>query len=163
MTDHATNASTPEKTTETSALESMLGFVIRVVQVQLFEAFYAQFGSRGLTTGAFTALVAIRDNPGIRQGVLARTMMVKRSNMTKLIQSMERAGLIERRIPTYDKRSVELDLTKSGRRLIDSVFDEAIAHDRTTTAALSVHERNVLIGLLGKLSDHLRHRIRSDE
>jgi DNA-binding MarR family transcriptional regulator len=163
MTDQATIDTATSDAPDTTALGDMAGFMIRVVQVQLFEAFYARFGDRGLTTGSFTALVAIRDNPGIRQGVLARTMMVKRSNMTKLIQSMERAGLVARRTPSDDRRSIELELTKSGRRLIDAVFDEAIDHDRETTAALSVRERKVLMGLLGKLSDHLRLRAQIGE
>ncbi len=163
MTDHAAIETAPEEAIDTRALENMMGFMVRVAQVQLFEAFYDQFGDRGLTPGRFSALVAIRDNPGIRQGVLARTMMVKRSNMTKLIQSMERDGLVERRTPAGDKRAVELHLTRPGQRLVASQFDEAMAHDRDVTAALSVHERKVLIGLLGKLSDHLRYRMGSEE
>ena len=69
---------------------------------RLFQLFLDAFSHRGITTGVYTALVAIRDNPGIQQGVLADCMLIKRSNMTKLINYLEARELVERRASPSD-------------------------------------------------------------
>jgi DNA-binding MarR family transcriptional regulator len=134
-------------------LSGMVGFMVRVVQQQIFQEFYEALGKEGMTTGTFSALSLIRANPGVRQGVLANAMMVKRSNMTKLVQRLEAAGLIVRRADDGDARSVNLDLTVKGRRLIDKVAPRLAAFNLEVTRALSVHERQILLALLGKLSE----------
>lgn len=136
-------------------LGATMGFMVRVVQVQIFQAYYERFGKGKLTTGEFSALAAIRENPGVRQGALASAMMVKRSNMTKLVQSLERNGLIARRAAADDARSVNLDLTVKGHRTIESVLPGIEAFNREVTSALSAPERQVLLGLLGKLHESL--------
>jgi DNA-binding MarR family transcriptional regulator len=139
-------------------LGATMGFMVRVVQVQIFQAYYERFGKTGLTTGEFSALAAIRENPGVRQGALASAMMIKRSNMTKLVQSLEREGLILRRAAEDDARSVNLELTVKGRRALDKVLPDIEAFNRDVTQALSAPERQVLLGLLGKLSENLHGR-----
>lgn len=138
-----------------SVLGATMGFMVRVVQVQIFQAYYERFGKSGLTTGEFSALAAIRENPGVRQGALASAMMIKRSNMTKLVQSLERDGLIVRRAAEDDARSVNLDLTVKGHRTIEAALPDIEAFNRDVTNALSAPERQVLLGLLGKLHENL--------
>lgn len=137
-------------------LGATMGFMVRVVQVQIFQAYYQRFGKDGMTTGEFSALAAIRENPGVRQGTLAKAMMVKRSNMTKLVQKLEREGLILRRAAQDDARSVRLELTVKGHRAIEAALPDIEGFNREITQALSAPERQVLLGLLGKLNESLR-------
>lgn len=136
-------------------LGDTVGFMVRVVQVQIFQAYYERFGKSGPTTGKFSALAAIRENPGVRQGALASAMMIKRSNMTKLVQSLEREQLIVRRTAEDDARSVTLDLTVKGHRLIESVLPDVEGFNREIMGALSAPERQMLLGLLGKMNESL--------
>jgi DNA-binding MarR family transcriptional regulator len=142
------------------ALHGTTGFMIRIVQLQIFQAFFDSFSARGLTTGAYSALVAIRDNPGIQQGVLADCMLIKRSNMTKLINGLEARDFVERRMSAVDKRAIDLHLTAKGKAAIAQVFGEAVAHDLDTTRALSPVERETLLDYLGRISADLRARRR---
>jgi DNA-binding MarR family transcriptional regulator len=141
-------------------LHNTTGFMIRIVQLQIFQAFFDSFSARNLTTGAYTALVAIRDNPGIQQGVLADCMLIKRSNMTKLINGLEARDLVERRMSTVDKRAIDLYLTAKGKAAITQMFDEITAHDLDTTSALSPTERDMLLEYLARISADLRTRRR---
>jgi len=141
-----------------TALHATTGFMIRIVQLRIFQAFFDTFGSRGLTTGAYSALVAIRDNPGIQQGVLADCMLIKRSNMTKLINSLEARALVERRVSSNDKRAIDLHLTARGRAFLAEVSEEAVRHDLDTTRVLSSVERERLLDYLGRISADLRAR-----
>jgi DNA-binding MarR family transcriptional regulator len=139
-----------------SALHRRTGFMIRIVQLQIFQAFFDNFSARGLTTGSYSALLAIRGNPGIQQGVLADCLLIKRSNMTKLINSLEERGLVERRGSANDKRAVDLNLTAQGHAFLAQVYDEVVRHDLEMTRALSDAERKTLLEFLARISDDLR-------
>jgi DNA-binding MarR family transcriptional regulator len=160
LKDVAQEAISPEDldALDLSTLHDTTGFMVRIVQLQIFQAFFDVFSGQGLTTGAYTALVAIRDNPGIKQGVLADCMLIKRSNMTKLINSLERRGLVERRASSIDRRAVDLYLTPKGKTELTQVFDAARQHDRDTTRALSPAEREHLLDYLTRISGDLRAR-----
>ena len=145
-----------------SILKNTVGYMVRIVQLQVFQAFYEEFRERGLTTGIYSALVAIDANPGIKQGTLGNAMVVKRSNMTKLINHMVLADLVERRISVADKRAMDLYLTAHGRRTLADVQHDALAHDRAVTANLSAQERRAFLNILNKLSTDLSRRGRAE-
>src|SRR5262245_42086113 len=65
---------------------NIVAFMLRVTQVRLFQLYYKRdrMARHRLSTGGFTALLAIRQNPGIRRGTLADVMATQRPNMTKL-------------------------------------------------------------------------------
>ncbi|MGO9007980.1 MAG: MarR family winged helix-turn-helix transcriptional regulator [Beijerinckiaceae bacterium] len=141
-----------------TALHATTGFIIRIVQLQIFQSFFETFSARGLTTGGFSALVAIRDNPGIQQGVLADCMLIKRSNMTKLINSLEARDLVERRVSASDKRAIDLYLTPRGRTVLAQLSDDVAQHDLDVTRALSPVEKERLLDYLNRISQDLRAR-----
>ncbi len=72
-----------------------VGPMLRIVQVRTFQNYYVS--DIGTSPGVLSALTLIRDNPGVRHGVLADAMVVRRPNMTKLVGYLARTGLILRR------------------------------------------------------------------
>ena len=134
------------------ALTELAGFMLRLAQLRVFEAFYAEFAGRGITPGQIGILVAIRENPGIRQGTLARALSIKRSNMAKIVRLLASDGLIRRRVPASDRRSVELSLTSAGRALVERALPDIHMNDRAATAMLSGSERRTLMRLLRKVT-----------
>jgi DNA-binding MarR family transcriptional regulator len=146
----AANSDEPE--VDFGPLTELAGFMLRLAQLRVFEAFYAEFGRRGIRPGQIGILVAIRENPGIRQGALARALSIKRSNMAKTVRLLEGNGLIRRRVPTSDRRAVELTLTQAGRAFVNGALPEIRANDRAATTMLSRSEVEALIGILCKLT-----------
>lgn len=137
---------------EMTTLNDHIGYRVRIVQVRIFKDIYERMEKLGMTLGAFSALVVIGENPGIRQGVLGAAMHIKRPNMTKLVNGLEKSGLVERRTPPTDKRAVELRLTPTGQARIEAAMREVRAHDREIGALLTAAERETLLGLLDKVS-----------
>jgi DNA-binding MarR family transcriptional regulator len=133
-------------------LTELAGFMLRLAQLRVFEAFYAEFAGRGVTPGQIGILVAILENPGIRQGTLARALSIKRSNMAKIVRLLAGDGLICKRVPASDRRSVELSLTPAGRVLVERALPDIHVNDRVATAMLSGNERKTLMRLLRKLT-----------
>ncbi len=139
--------------------EQHVGFRMRIVQLQFFQLFYQVPEFKGLNPTDVTVLLAIDANPGVRPGQLTEALMIKRSNLSKLIVSIEDAGLITRRNSSSDKRTFGLHLTTRGQALAKKLSAAMLKHDQDAASGLSENERLITLGLLGKLSDDLRSRL----
>ena len=138
-----------------AALGDLTGFFVRMIQLRMFQMFHERFEGTGISPGVLCALVAIGANPGVRAGQLGDALLIRRSNMTKLVDALERRGLVRRLPSDLDRRSVELSLTPAGAATVAKIMPEVMAHEAAALAPLSVHERKILLGLLGKLNERM--------
>ena len=137
-------------------LSELAGFMLRLAQLRLFESFFRDLSEEQTSPGQIGILVALDGNPGVRQGVLAEALHIKRSNMAKIIRLLERAGLIRREVPDDDRRAIELYLTDKGSAFVVDATPKVIASDHAATTALSARERATLLRLLAKLANPAR-------
>jgi DNA-binding MarR family transcriptional regulator len=133
-------------------LVNLAGFMLRLAQIRLFESFFRDFGARDLTPGQIGILVAVGRTPGVRQGVLAAALRIKRSNMAKIVSLLVRKGLLKRDVPESDRRAMELRLTQAGQALVNGIVPELAASDRAATANLNDRELGTLMRLLDRLA-----------
>jgi DNA-binding MarR family transcriptional regulator len=155
-TDDGTIQAADAAALDLSALDDLAGYFVRMVQLRMFQLFHDRFGAAHVSPGVYCALVVIAANPGVRAGVLGEALMIRRSNMTKLVDALERRGLVRRTPSDLDRRSVELSLTEAGRNLVESLKPAILAHESFALSVLTVHERRMFLGLLGKLNDGIR-------
>ena len=102
----------------------------------------------------FLLLAAIRTAPDQRPAPhdLLDTLMVTSGGLTNRIDRLEAAGLVERTADPEDRRGIRLQLTDSGRALVDEVTTEYVANqNKVLDAALQEDERLALARLLRKL------------
>ncbi len=144
----------PERTTQEDVrlgpLAGSLGYLLRLSQLQAFRDFYSSFEDQQIRPGEFTVLMLIAENPGIRQGVLARALLIKRAHMTKMVQSFNEAGLVTRTVPDSDRRAVELWLTEAGSARMNALRGPFITHEKRKTAGLDPQDAAELRRLLQK-------------
>lgn len=145
----------PDPTTEPPVrygrLSESLGFLLRLAQLQSFAEFYHSFAALDVRPGEFSVLMVLYENPGIRQGQLARALSIKRAHMTKMVRQMEEAGLIVRRVPEDDRRAMELRLTEAGACRIKALMPAFEDHETRDAVALTDLEEAELKRLLRKL------------
>jgi DNA-binding MarR family transcriptional regulator len=141
-----------------SLLEGWVGFNIHILDLQIYQLFYERFAGSALTPGSLSTLLAIKMNPGVRHGALADALMIQRPNMTKLINSLERDGLVRRDPSRADKRSVVLNLTRAGEAAVVAGLKKMVAHEAESIGPLSASEQRLLLSLLRKLSQGQRRR-----
>ncbi|MFD1913738.1 MarR family winged helix-turn-helix transcriptional regulator [Halodurantibacterium flavum] len=149
MADDLRPVTTPEAV-EMGPLTDSLGFLLRLAQLASFEDFYAGLAPFGIRPGEFSALLIIRQNPGIRQGVLAQRLIIKRAHMTKMIRAFEDAGFVERTIPDDDRRSVELRLSPGGEALVAEHIGHFTSFEAREKLTLTAAEESELRRLLRK-------------
>lgn len=92
-----------------------------VAQSRLVRELDAELQERhDLTLGDFDVLVTLADSKGgcVRMHDLADQVLLSPSGLTRRVDRLERAGIVERRRSAVDGRSVEARLTAAGKRLL---------------------------------------------
>lgn len=138
----------PSHSVDVGPLRSSLGFLLRMAQLQTFDHYFNEMSHLEMKPGAFSVLTLILHNSGIRQGVLAQRLMIKRAHMTKLIRSLEKSGYVKRTVPDDDRRSVTLTLTAEGRKFARRGWLRFMSHEQAPRSSLTPQQQRQLIGLL---------------
>ncbi len=142
----------PEESVDLGALTGSLGFMLRMAQLQVFDLFFQRLAAHDMKPGEFTVLWVIAENPGLRQGTIARELRIKPAHMTKLIRRMVAAGFVARTVPENDRRSVRLSLTAPGAAFVEKNRGAFLDLHAAERARLSDGETAQLLALLGKLT-----------
>ena len=131
-------------------LAESLGFLLRLAQLRSFEDFFANLADKGVRPGEMSVLIVIQDNPGIRQGVVARALHIKRAHMAKMARALEDEGMISRSVPQDDKRAMELRLTEAGEARLATLRPAFERHEASHVSGLTAAEAEQLRSLLRK-------------
>ncbi|MFJ4523950.1 MarR family winged helix-turn-helix transcriptional regulator [Streptomyces sp. NPDC088810] len=78
----------------------------------------------GVTTAQLGALFAVRDQRGLTQQELARTLGLRQSAVTPLVARLTAAGLVARHAHPHDHRAVVLELTDAGAAAVRAAGPE---------------------------------------
>ena len=93
----------------------------------------------------------------LRMSELARDMTMSTSGLTRLIDRIEAAGLVQRQACPEDRRGLLATLTDPGRELLATTAPCHLADlDRYVGQALTDDELTQLTDLLRKVRDHVR-------
>ncbi len=138
-----------------SVLTESLGFRIHILDLRMMKALGERCAAHGLTPGAASVLMVIKQNPGVRHGELADTLLIQRPNMTKLMKRLEAQGLVRRLPSQNDRRHVVLGLTAKGEKAVASVRADFGAHDEIVQALFSQRERGTMTDLVQRMHDAL--------
>lgn len=131
-------------------LENMSGFLISLAQAYVFEHFSEELTPKGMRPAQISALILIRENPGIRHGELAEMLKLKLAYTTKLIKSFEADGWVRREQSEEDRRAIQLYLTPEGAAFVDAMKPVLTESDAARPSGLTARETQQLMRLLRK-------------
>jgi len=134
-----------------AALQQTPGFMIRILQLQNFEAFYPYFESLKLSPLEYAILITVRDNKTVTQSELAAVLKMQLPNLVKILSRMEETGVLKRKRSTRDKRAVELSLSAAGERRADEASRLGERFNAQTLSALSKPEQTAFLQMLSRL------------
>ncbi|WP_347905838.1 MarR family transcriptional regulator [Enterococcus cecorum] len=103
----------------------------------------------GLTAAQFEVLVLIERYQPISQQQLANQLTVTQGGISRLLQRMQQAGLIEKKVCGKEKH---IFLSALGQEKLSQVYDKQITNQAQMFDSLSKDELQTLFQLLTKLS-----------
>jgi DNA-binding MarR family transcriptional regulator len=140
-------AQRPDLDTEPMAL---IGRIIRL-SAQLTDEMGRTFARHGLNGASFDMLATLlRSGPphALSPNQLLETMMVTSGTMTNRIDQLEKDDLVARVRNPNDKRSVLVQLTAKGQRIIDAAVTDHVETQKILVGGMTEVERTALNGLL---------------
>ena len=117
------------------------------VSARLTDELAVVFRDHGISAGEFDVLAALRraGEPFERTPTaLAERTMITSGGLTKRVDRLEDAGLVQRRPSELDGRGRVVALTAAGRALIDAAFTQHMANEHRLVAMLDEADRRAL-------------------
>jgi DNA-binding MarR family transcriptional regulator len=112
------------------------------------------FTGHGLEAGWFDVLATLRRSGApfrLSAGTLARGLVMSTGGMTKRLDKLEAAGLVERLPDPADRRGVLVVLTERGLATVDQAVADHLDNERAMLSSLSDREVKTLTATLAKL------------
>jgi DNA-binding MarR family transcriptional regulator len=136
----------------TERLRLMLGVRLALLTIagELRQSWAAHAAAAGLSTAQVNALLTLEPGTAVPMRILAARLNVDASNLSVLIDRLERRGAVERRPDPSDRRVKALALTAEGERL-RATFWRSVVEDPRTLAPLADADLQTLAGLLDLL------------
>jgi flavin reductase (DIM6/NTAB) family NADH-FMN oxidoreductase RutF/DNA-binding MarR family transcriptional regulator len=141
-----------------SFARNYLAYLLARASFNVSNEFHARLGEWKLSVPEWRVLACLMDVEGLSVGELAAMALMKQPRLTKVLDRMERDGLLQRRATAGDRRRVTLHLTAEGRARAAPVLAAAKAHEAELLKQFTDAERATIKHALDLLIDRTRTR-----
>lgn len=136
-------------------MSDTLGFLVSDVSRLLRRSFDEKARTIGVTRPQWRVLTLLARREGINQGGIAELLEVEPITLSRMVDRLQEAGLVERRADPNDRRAWQLFLTDKAAPIIeqlriwaDELFEEALvgfgdADERQLSALLTRVRQNL--------------------
>lgn len=108
-----------------------------------------------LTPEQFLLIDLLWNHGAMSQQKMADTMQKDKNSITKLVDALEKKGLVERRKDSSDRRSNTLTLTRKAESMKTGAKEAGISMLDKVLEGISEEELKAFLNTLGKLTDNM--------
>lgn len=137
---------------ETYRVKGSIGYLLKRAHALLVEQIEPLFEKHELNFTQWVVLMYLRDGMAINATVLCAQLRHDSGALTRILDQLERRGLLQRQRSRVDRRAVQLHLTDEGRALIEGLVPEVVAQLNRALGGFSAAELAELVRLLTKLT-----------
>lgn len=119
------------------------------------QAYDLRFAELGLNLSEASLLAYVEESGALTQTRLAERLGIGRAAMGSVIDSLEKRGLVERNPDPDDRRVWLVDLTASGKEMVQQVTERDVVLRKELRAGISRDDRQKLAEVLVALGNNL--------
>jgi DNA-binding MarR family transcriptional regulator len=135
--------------------ERSIGTALRETYRMFCRALNRRLLPEGVTLGMWFVLRELWAEDGLSQTVISRRTATHAPALVGIVNSLERAGLVQRRLNTKDKRVSCVFLTARGKLLEARLTPAGLCVNSASLAGFSAAEVTMLLGALTRLRANL--------
>jgi DNA-binding MarR family transcriptional regulator len=132
-------------------LDSYLPYLLNRAGARIATSFGEEVRPLGATLQMWRVLAALREHDGRHMGDLSSTTSIEVSTLTRLVDNMEKKGLVIRRRDPQDARAIALHVSAAGRRLTRRILPIAERYEKVALRGFDAREAEVLKEALRRL------------
>lgn len=144
----ATPRRSPPMVSDIGPLKGHLGYFVRRLQIWVFQDFIRTLAAIEISPAQFSVLAVIQANEGLSQAELGNTLAIERARLVRLLNRLQRRGLLERLPSNGDGRRHALRLTPLGQATFKQARMLADKHEAGLLARLGDERYRALMGAL---------------
>ena len=126
---------------QTLSFDESTGYWLRRVYLAISEALQSRLDPYGVTVAQWPVLSSLYSGRSRTPAELADHIGLNRSAITRLLDRLEKKGLVERQSSEHDGRSYSIRLTESGRRVVPKLAELSKAVNAQFLSGLSPGEK----------------------
>ena len=137
-TPRAAPAAKPARTKllASADLSHSLGYRIRRAQLWVFKDVSRRLAAFDISPAQFSVLSVIEANPGVNQLAIAQSLSIERAGLGRLVDHLERRGLVQRSASAINRRYYVLYLTGAGTALLGRLRPAIVESENTLAAKI---------------------------
>ena len=139
-------------------MSETIGFLLNDTARLFRRSFNARTKGSGITALQWRLITYLKRHEGIRQGPLAELIEVEPITLSRMVDRLVEAGLVERRADPTDRRAWRLYLTARAADLLLSIRRTAEVLNDEATEGLTAVERDQLAALVERVRANLSRR-----
>jgi DNA-binding MarR family transcriptional regulator len=113
----------------------------------------------GITTEQFSVMMAVYTNSGITQSEIAQMVIKDKTNITRIIDLLEKSNFIRRKRDRNDRRIYRIYLTQIGNTILKKVFPITEQVDKNGLSNLKINQISELKKSLAKVRETYKELI----
>lgn len=133
-------------------VDDYLSYLLAQASYAIYKAFEGEVRAAGLTSIEWRVLATLSDGDGRTIGELAARVLAQQPTLTKLVDRMAQAGLVERRGDDADGRLTRVHATARGLAKVAPLLQRAKAHERAALESFPHQEVAALKAMLRALA-----------
>jgi len=134
-------------------LQDLIGYLVHRTDVKMTNYFTKKLKPFEVTPEQWSIISILSERGGSTQKELAAAIDKDQTTVARMIQSMEKKEIIQKKFNAQDKRSQNLYLTEKGHEIKKTILPVVIDAHQAVTSNLSDKEIQHLKELLNKLWD----------
>ena len=149
---------------ENLRLDGFLPYRINVLASHLSRRLAQVYGERfGISIAEWRVIAHLASEDKISVREIVERVDMDKSKISRAASNLEANGLIEKKTSAADRRLVEMQLTRKGRRLFAEIEPLALDFQDSLLAELSARERSSLQSIVDKLLTRLEDQPEGSE
>ena len=132
-----------------------VGYLLRRVYSIMHERMEAALAGHDFTLMQWIVLLYLRDGLATTASDIAREFRHDSGALTRVIDQLQKRGLVSRRRSTSDRRVVDLALTAKGGRTIEELLPVVVGQMNEALGPFNRAEFEQMRSLMERLVDHL--------
>ena len=132
-------------------VDDYLAFLLAQASHRISGVFHHAVEGAGLSVTEWRVLASLSGSAGETIGALSELTLTKQPTLSKIVQRMERQGLVARSDTAVDRRQTLVTLTAKGKEVAKGHTRLALEHQSRVVKPLGARDAARLIALLRKL------------
>jgi DNA-binding MarR family transcriptional regulator len=128
-----------------------IGFLIKRCGVMMSQLAEERFESQQISFTQWLVLIRLRFESHLSATCLSEQMGYDMGALTRVVDTLERAGLVRRERSQHDRRAVEITITAQGRRVVEHCMHFVVDLMNELVEPWPKEELDVLIAQLQRL------------